>query len=175
MGKRTSILLPSTAARLRRFGERLRIARLRRRIAVKHVADRAGMSPMTLRSLERGGQGVTIGAYLAVLQVLGMDEDLDLVARDDSIGRSLQDARLLTTSSAKPRKEAIRAQTKHRRIAKAVQTAGTIRAPGDPDSGASSEDTATGTGDWAESGGFLTSDALASAIDQIPPTAKKRR
>ena len=52
------------------------------------------MAPMTLRSLERGGSGVTIGAYLSVMQVLGMEKDLDLVGKADPMGRELQDARL---------------------------------------------------------------------------------
>src|SRR5215470_17505641 len=94
MAKTTSPLLPSTAAMLARFGERLRIARLRRRLTAKQVAERAGMAPMTLRSLERGGSGVTIGAYLAVMQVLGVEKDLELLGAADPIGRELQDARL---------------------------------------------------------------------------------
>lgn len=52
------------------------------------------MSRMTLRAVERGADGATMGAYLAVLQVLGLDEDLDLVARDDVTGRRIEDARL---------------------------------------------------------------------------------
>ena len=52
------------------------------------------MSPMTLRSLERGGSGVTMGAYLAVMQVLGIETDIDLLAKADPLGRELQDARL---------------------------------------------------------------------------------
>jgi transcriptional regulator with XRE-family HTH domain len=94
MARKTAPLLPGVFRRLQSFGERLRMARLRRRLPAKLVAERAGMSTMTLRSLERGGAGVTIGAYLAVLQVLGMDEDLDLLAREDTLGRALQDARL---------------------------------------------------------------------------------
>ena len=52
------------------------------------------MSVMTLRSVENGGMGVTIGAYAAVLHVLGLDSDLDAVANVDTIGRDLQDAAL---------------------------------------------------------------------------------
>lgn len=80
--------------RLARLGERIRAARLRRRLPAKLVAERAGMSVMTLRNVERGGMGVTIGAYVAALHVLGLDGDLDAVAGEDSLGRDLQDADL---------------------------------------------------------------------------------
>ena len=94
MAQKSSPLLPATEEHLHRFGERLRLARRRRRLSSKQVAERAGMAPMTLRSLERGGSGVTIGAYLAVMQVLGIERDLDLLGQADPLGRELQDARL---------------------------------------------------------------------------------
>jgi len=94
MAKKTAALLPSTDDLLRQFGDRLRLARLRRRLSAKQVAERAGMAPMTLRSLERGGSGVTMGAYLAVMQVLGIEKDLNLLGKADPVGRELQDAQL---------------------------------------------------------------------------------
>lgn len=104
MPRKVSPLLPSTDELLRQLGERVRLARLRRRLSATQVAARAGMAPMTLRSVERGGSAVTMGAYLAVMQVLGVEKDLDLLAKADPMGRSLQDARLSTHSKAAPRK-----------------------------------------------------------------------
>lgn len=98
MAKKTSVLLPTTDVLLRQFGERLRLSRLRRRLSAKHVAERAGMAPMTLRSLENGGSGVTIGAYLSVMQVLGIEKDIALLGTD-LVGRELQDARLVSKAT----------------------------------------------------------------------------
>ena len=94
MAKRIAALLPPLERRLSRLGTRIREARLRRRLPAKLIAERAGMSLMTLRSVEKGSMGVTIGAYAAVLHVLGLDGDLDAVAEADTLGRDLQDASL---------------------------------------------------------------------------------
>lgn len=111
MAKKTAPLLPATDELLQQFGERLRLARLRRNLSATQVCERAGMAPMTLRSLERGGSGVTIGAYLAVMQVLGIEQDLTLLAEADTVGRSLQDARLPGSRAAKVRGKTIKEQT----------------------------------------------------------------
>ena len=101
MSKTIAPLLPTTLRRLAAVGENLRLARKRRRLTAKQVAERAGMSVVTLRQVERGAAGVTMGAYVAVMQVLGLERDIELLARDDPLGRRLQDAALLARP-AKP-------------------------------------------------------------------------
>jgi transcriptional regulator with XRE-family HTH domain len=79
---------------LREFGEAIHLARLRRRISTTMLAERAGMTRNTLRSIERGDGGVTLGAYASVLFCLGLEKDLLLIGKDDALGRKLQDAGL---------------------------------------------------------------------------------
>ena len=102
MAKKTAPLLPATAQLLVDFGERLKLARLRRKLTAKRVAERAGMSVMTLRTLEAGGSGITIGAYLSVMHVLVLERDFAKLAESDVVGRQLQDARLMQGSRASP-------------------------------------------------------------------------
>lgn len=88
---------------MRELGENIRLARLRRGFSMALVAERAGMSRPTLRAVENGEPGVSLGSYANVLHSLGLHEDLALIARDDELGRKLQDAGLPTRRRARKR------------------------------------------------------------------------
>lgn len=175
MAKAISPLLPATSDLLQRFGERLRLARRRRRLTAKQVAQRAGMVPMTLRNLERGGAGVTMGAYLAVMQVLGIEKDLDLLGSADPLGRELQDARLTTQSNSSMRADApvTPAQARRRHIPTAADTAG-ARPTAEKSRKASTRHPRR-TEQWAENGGFASAQTLADLIDVKAMTSTNRR
>ena len=86
------MLLPETLSILEQMGLQIKYARLRRKISAEIVAERAGISRATLCAIEKGSPSVAMGCYAAVLHALNyMDKDLLLVAKDDELGRKLQD------------------------------------------------------------------------------------
>lgn len=97
---------------LARLGERIRLARLRRKLSSATVSGRAGISRTTLYKVEVGDAGVTLGTYLRVLGALGLSSDFEQLAADDHVGRRLQDLALDPTP-AKPRSRTLRPSTTH--------------------------------------------------------------
>jgi transcriptional regulator with XRE-family HTH domain len=86
---------PGALKQLANLGERLRLARCRRKLTAVLFAERMGVSRETLRRLEKGDPTIAIATYLRALRVLGLDKDIDMLARDDELGRKLQDITLL--------------------------------------------------------------------------------
>ncbi len=81
---------------LAKLGADIRSARLRRRIATTTMAERAFITRMTLRKVERGDPGVALGIYATVMFVLGLTPRLaDLAdSRADEVGLQLEEERL---------------------------------------------------------------------------------
>ena len=75
-------------------GEQIKLARLRRNLSVAQVAERATCSPLTVSRIEKGSPTVAIGIYLRVLYALQLDDDILFLAKDDELGRTLQDMNL---------------------------------------------------------------------------------
>jgi len=94
MSKKLPILLPKVQRSLIALGENIRLARLRRDLSAEMVAERAGISRQTLSALENGSGSVSMATWIQALFVLGLENDLEVVARDDEFGRALQDAKL---------------------------------------------------------------------------------
>ena len=96
MNSKNTVVMPETQKILEEMGEQIKLARLRRKLSANLVAERAGISRSTLWNVERGSSSVAIGSYAAVLHALGkMESDLLLVAKDDVLGRKLQDLDLV--------------------------------------------------------------------------------
>lgn len=95
--QRETILTSKVLKNLEIMGEQIKLARLRRNLSAQIVSERAGISRATLWQIEKGTPSVAIGYYAAVLHALNdMDGDLLLVAKDDELGRKLQDLKIST-------------------------------------------------------------------------------
>ena len=77
------------------LGERIKLARLRRKLTVQQVCERAGIESLYLLDIESGSASKSIGTYAVVLRVLGLERDIYKIASDDILGRKLQDIELL--------------------------------------------------------------------------------
>lgn len=102
MPSKPPIIFAREQALLTAFGERIRLARLRRKLSASAVAQRAGLSRTTLHHAEHGDARLTMGSYLRVLAAFSLEGDLAALAADDKVGRKLQDLALAPAPRAKP-------------------------------------------------------------------------
>ncbi len=81
---------------MRKLGQDIRDARLRRRIPTEILAERASISRMTLYNAEKGDVNVSMGTYATILFVLGMIDRVSNLAdaSEDVLGRQLDEERL---------------------------------------------------------------------------------
>jgi len=100
MPSKPPIVFPQEQRLLSQLAERLKLARMRRKLSNAVVAQRAGISRTSLYKVEAGDAGATLGTYLRVLAVLGLEGDINALAADDKVGRKLQDLALAPPRSS---------------------------------------------------------------------------
>jgi|SRR6056297_932815 len=98
--KKKPQLLPRHLRQFKTLGENLKLARLRRNLTAEMVAQRAGISRMTLNKIENGNPSVAMGNYFMVLHVLGLSDDFGQLADKDDFGHDLMDNQLFSKNRA---------------------------------------------------------------------------
>lgn len=81
---------------LKKLGSDIKEARIRRRIPTTLMAERMGASRNTLKAIEEGKPGASIGMYATAIYILGMlDRIRDLAdIAYDSVGQALSSENL---------------------------------------------------------------------------------
>jgi len=81
---------------LKKLGADIKKARLRRRLKISVIADRAGVGRETVAKIQKGDSGVGIGNYAAVIFAVGLGVDWMNLAdiENDNIGRILDEERI---------------------------------------------------------------------------------
>ena len=94
--KKTSVIPIPVNKALKTLGQNIKEARIKRRLTLELVAERAGISMLTLRMLEKGSPTVSMGIYAKVLFVLGLVENLYEIANPDKdeVGKVLESENL---------------------------------------------------------------------------------
>jgi len=107
MAKKKIIILPRIQRIMEEFGENIKLARLRRQLSTEQIAERANISRSTLLAIEKGRPTVSMGSYMLVLQILGLEKDILLLAKDDELGRKLQDLKMAVKKRAPKRNKVL--------------------------------------------------------------------
>lgn len=105
MSRKTVTLKPNIEEKLKKIGQRIKKARLRRNISAETISKKAGIGESTFYAIERGKSTVSIGAYVAVLAALGLDSDLDAIALDESGKKLFWEQNLVSRKRAKRQRE----------------------------------------------------------------------
>jgi transcriptional regulator with XRE-family HTH domain len=81
---------------LRKLGHDIRSARIRRRITMELMAERASISRTTLTKVEKGDPSVSLGIYATVLFILGLISELGSLVdlKKDEYGLILEEEKL---------------------------------------------------------------------------------
>jgi len=88
-------IMPRTVTQnLELMGEQIMLARKRRHLSMQDIADRATVTRLTVSKVEHGDPTVAMGIYARVLFALNLENDIKLIAANDTLGRDLQDAEL---------------------------------------------------------------------------------
>lgn len=88
--------MPQTKKIIEDLGERIKLARIRRKLSTKLICERAGISRATLCQVEKGSASPSIGTYINVLMALGgMDKEFDKILDNDIVGNNLNEIELL--------------------------------------------------------------------------------
>jgi transcriptional regulator with XRE-family HTH domain len=85
--------------RLEELGQRVRTARLRRRMSAEDLAQACGIGRRTLYRIESGEPGIALGTYLSVLWKLGLLDTVGGVADPDT-----DDHGKILEAAARPRR-----------------------------------------------------------------------
>jgi len=82
--KPTSIIPIPVNKALKKLGADLREARVRRRLTMALIEERAGITHVTLTKVEKGSATVSLGIYAKVFFVLGLINNLYQLAEPDN-------------------------------------------------------------------------------------------
>lgn len=105
MAGKKVILTRETEFVIKKMGNRIKEARLRRNIMAETLAERVGISKGTLSAIEKGELTGSIGAYATILDALDMVHDFDYVVVDREGKQCYQNSHLYHRKRATKRKE----------------------------------------------------------------------